>query len=136
MESWRRSRRIDGTDVRLQAAGPVTGCWDVRRLSGIVKIVLETAWERGWGSPVDLYVEDLGIKARLTAVFEDMEVTAGSPFDAPASATLVAAARDNLRVALWPARESVRGMGGTLGLSVWPDGRVSVTIDLPRQAAA
>ena len=136
METWRRSRRIDGTDVRLQAAAPVTGRWDVQRLGAIVKIVLETSWERSWGSPVDLYVEDLGIKARLTAVFEDMEVTAGSPFDATASATLVAAARDSLRVALWPARESARGMGGTLGLSVWPDGRVSVTIDLPRQATA
>ena len=46
----------------------------------------------------------------------------------------MAHARDSLRVALWAARESVRSMGGAMGLSVWPDGRVSVTIDLPRGA--
>ena len=134
MEAWRRSRHIDGTHVRLQAAAPVNGRWDLRRIGSVVQTVLETAWERSWGTPVDLFVEDLGIKARLTTVYEDMEVVAGAPFDNPtgAGADLVAHARDSLRVALWAARESVRSMGGAMGLSVWPDGRVSVTIDLPR----
>jgi hypothetical protein len=134
MESWRRARHIEGTDVRLQASNPVTGCWDIGRIGSIVQQVLETAWDRSWGSPVDMYVEDLGIKARLTAIYEDMEVLAGTPFDGPGSqgGDLVAHARDSLRVALWTARESIRGMGGAMGLSVWPDGRVSVTIDLPR----
>jgi hypothetical protein len=136
MEAWRRSRNIDGTDVRLQASAPVTGRWDLGRIGSVVQTVLETAWERSWGSPVDMFVEDLGIKARLSAVYEDMEVVAGAPFDDPtgAGADLVAHARDSLRVALWAARESVRSMGGAMGLSVWPDGRVSVTIDLPRGA--
>jgi hypothetical protein len=134
MEAWRRGRHIDGTDVRLQAAAPVNGRWDLRRMGTVVQTVLETAWERSWGTPVDMFVEDLGIKARLTAVYEDMEVVAGAPFDdrTGAGADLVAHARDSLRVALWAARENVRGMGGAMGLSVWPDGRVSVTIDLPR----
>lgn len=134
METWRRHRQIEGTDVRLQASTPVTGRWDLRRMGGVVQTVLETAWERSWGSPVDMYVEDLGLKARLTAVYEDMEVLAGAPFDAPSGtgADLVAHARDSLRVSLWAARENVRSMGGAMGLSVWPDGRVSITIDLPR----
>ncbi len=134
MEAWRRSRQIDGNDVRLQATAPVTGRWDLRRIGGVVQTVLETAWERSWGTPVDMYVEDLGIKARLTVVYEDMEVLAGAPFDDAngAGADLVSHARDSLRVALWAARENVRSMAGAMGLSVWPDGRVSVTIDLPR----
>ena len=66
MEAWRRSRNIDGTDVRLQAVGarsPAAGICG--RIGSVVQTVLETAWERSWGSPVDMFVEDLGIKARL-----------------------------------------------------------------------
>jgi hypothetical protein len=34
------------------------------------------------------------------------------------------------------ARENARVLGGTLGLSVWPDARVSVTLDLPKKSGA
>ena len=93
---------------------------------------MDATWERGWGTRVDLHVEDLGPKGRLMAVYEDMEVMAGTPFENGTSESVLAATRDSLRVSLWVARENARIMGGTLGLSVWPDARVSVTLDLPK----
>jgi hypothetical protein len=39
---------------------------------------------------------------------------------------------DRLAVQLWSAREIVRMMGGTLGISTWADARVIFTLDLPK----
>jgi hypothetical protein len=132
VERWRSDHQRSQTDVRLTAAAPVHGLWDTKRLQVVIACVLDATWERGWGTRIDLNVEDLGPKGRLTAVYEDMEVMAGSPFDRGASEAVLAATRDSLRVALWVARENARFMGGALGLSVWPDARVSVTLDLPK----
>jgi hypothetical protein len=43
---------------------------------------------------------------------------------------------ERLAVQLWPAREIVRMMGGTLGISTWADARVIFTLDLPRSISA
>jgi hypothetical protein len=39
-----------------------------------------------------------------------------------------------LAVQLWSAREMVRMMGGTLGISTWADARVIFTLDLPKSS--
>jgi hypothetical protein len=38
-------------------------------------------------------------------------------------------------VRLWSAREMVRMMGGTLGISTWADARVIFTLDMPKSSA-
>jgi hypothetical protein len=43
---------------------------------------------------------------------------------------------ERLAVQLWPAREIVRMMGGTLGISTWADARVIFTLDLPKSASS
>ena len=42
---------------------------------------------------------------------------------------------ERLAVKLWSAREIVRMMGGTLGISTWADARVVFTLDLPKSAS-
>ena len=39
---------------------------------------------------------------------------------------------DRLGVELWPTRELVRVMGGTLGVSTWADAHVTFTLELVR----
>jgi hypothetical protein len=41
---------------------------------------------------------------------------------------------ERLAVHTWSAREIVRLMGGTLGISTWADARVVFTLDLPKTA--
>ena len=41
---------------------------------------------------------------------------------------------ERLAVHTWSAREIVRMMGGTLGISTWADARVVFTLDLPKTA--
>jgi hypothetical protein len=131
-EQWRRKHQRGENDVRVLVSTPVRGLWDERRLQAVIEAMLDATWERGWGTRVDIHVEDLGAKGRLMAVYEDMEVMAGSPFEGGTSESVLAATRDSLRVSLWVARENARIMGGAMGLSVWPDARVSVTLDLPK----
>ena len=41
---------------------------------------------------------------------------------------------ERLAIQTWSAREIVRLMGGTLGISTWADARVVFTLDLPKSA--
>jgi signal transduction histidine kinase len=133
LDQWRAGPRRGTAEVRLSAGRPVEGSWDRNRLCDLLGQLLRVAWDRGWGTPIDVAAEDLGSRARLVVVYRDMEVAAGSPLEPCASEAVVGAAQERLALEVWIARETARGMGGALGTSVWPDGRVSLTLDLPRQ---
>ena len=135
LEDWMHRQHGCRPNVQLQIKGPAAGLWEITRLEVIVSAILDATWERGWGTRIELIVEDLGSRARLTATYGDMEVRAGYPLEPGLQERLLVSARDSLRLSLWVARENARVLGGTLGLSVWPDARVSVTLDLPKKAA-
>jgi hypothetical protein len=133
LDQWRAGPRRGTAEVRLSAGRPVEGSWDRGRLCDLLGQLLRVAWDPRLGTPIDIAAEDLGSRARLTLVYRDMEVAAGSPLEPCASEAVVGAAQERLALEVWIARETARGMGGALGTSVWPDGRVSLTLDLPRQ---
>jgi signal transduction histidine kinase len=119
-------------EVQLHCSDGVWGRWDRRRVGEVVAGLLTVACEHGWGSPLEVRVEELGDTARLTVRFHavDVDPKAGSPGLAGGRAP--SAAYDRLGIELWTSRELVRVMGGTFGVSSYADGRVTFTADLPR----
>ena len=126
-------------DIRLVAPGRLVGWWDRMRLRQVVRTLVEVGGEHGLGSPVDLRIEDLGSTARLTVQFHAFS---HDPCLAPPARQLDSSSGlsgqespdDQLALALWPPRETIRQMGGSFGLSIWADTRVRITIELPRSA--
>jgi hypothetical protein len=127
-------------DIRLAAPGRLVGWWDPARLRQVARALVEVGGEHGLGSPVDLRLQDLGTTARLTVQFHalshhpclDPPLRRNS--GRPAVLSGQESPEDQLALALWPPRETIRQMGGSFGLSIWPDGRVRITIELPRSA--
>jgi hypothetical protein len=115
----------------LLAPSRLEGRWDRARLRQVVTSLIAAAIEHGWGTPFHVLVEDLGARGRLVVAYPGLETGFGDALSNVATSA-TAAAHDRLRVDTALARELVRLMGGTLGVSVWPDGRVSITVDLPR----
>jgi hypothetical protein len=126
-------------DIRLVAPGRLVGWWDPARLRRVVRTLVEVGGEHGLGSPVELRLEDLGCTARLTVqfrVFGRDPCLASCARQANPSSVLPGqeSPDDQLALALWPPRETIRQMGGSFGLSIWADARVRITIELPRSA--
>jgi hypothetical protein len=107
--------------------------WDRRRISEMVASLLTAASEHGWGTPLELRVEELGELARLTLRFHALEVDpiAGAPGLGGGHAPLPPG-YDRLGMELWTTRELVRLMGGTFGVSSFADAQVAFTVELPR----
>jgi signal transduction histidine kinase len=111
---------------RLRAPEVITGTWDGARLHQVISGLLRAAANHGWGTPVELTLEEYGPLARIEVRHRGFDGDPAAP----------RAQRERLDVELWTAREIVRQMGGTLGVSGWPDGRVTFTVELPRQSEA
>lgn len=120
-------------DVHFRAPATILGCWDRRRVGEMIGTLLTAAGEHGWGTPVELKLEELGELARLTLRFHALEVDpiAGAPGLGGGHAPL-ASGYDRLGMELWTTRELVRLMGGTFGVSSFADAQVAFTVELPR----
>ena len=120
-------------DIRLAAPATIQGVWDRRRVSEMIGSLLTAACEHGWGTPLELRVEELGDLARLTLRFHALEVDpiAGAPGLGGGHAPLPPG-YDRLGMELWTTRELVRLMGGTFGVSSFADAQVAFTVELPR----
>lgn len=128
-------------DIQMTAPGRLAGWWDRARLRQVVRTLVEVGSAHGLGSPVDICLQDLGVTARLTVQFHalshdrclDPPACRRDP-GRPAVLSGQESPEDQLALALWPPRETIRQMGGSFGLATWPDGRVRITIELPRSA--
>jgi signal transduction histidine kinase len=120
-------------DIRLSAPAAILGVWDRRRVGEMIASLLTAACEHGWGTPLELRVEELGELARLTLRFHALEVDpiAGAPGLGGGHAPLPPS-YDRLGMELWTTRELVRLMGGTFGVSSFADAQVAFTVELPR----
>ncbi len=128
-------RGTSGLRHPVATLAPVMGHWNRASLTEIIRALLLVALDHGWGTPVDVAVDDLGPVARLTVRFRSpgMDPTRGSAGLGPGHGA-AETDYDRMGLQLWTTRESVRRMGGTVGVCSWPDGRVSFTADLPRAA--
>jgi hypothetical protein len=141
MASLPRLGDRERADIRLRAPGRLAGWWDRARLRQVVRTLVGVGSVHSSGSPVDICLQDLGTTARLTVQFHalshdrclDPPACRRDP-GRPAVLSGQESPEDQLALALWPPRETIRQMGGSFGLATWPDGRVRITIELPRSA--
>lgn len=138
IEELKEETTLEGIDVVLGGAEQLGGTWDRLRLSRLILSLIRTAREQGYDTRVRLRLDDLGHFARIR--FEFMLPHAPALSDSAERPRSLAygpsGESDYERLALhtWSAREIVRLMGGTLGISTWADARVVFTLDLPKTA--
>jgi hypothetical protein len=134
LAAFQSEPRRQQVDIRLAAPAAILGVWDRRRVAEMIGSLLDAACEHGWGTPLELRIEELGELARLTLRFHALEVDpiAGAPGLGGGHAALPPG-YDQLGMELWTTRELVRLMGGTFGVSSFADAQVAFTVELPRE---
>jgi hypothetical protein len=134
----KQSATVEDIDVVLEGAEQVGGTWDRLRLTKLFLSLLRTARTQGYDARVRVRIDDLGHLARLR--FEFLLPHAPALSDSGERARTLAygpsgeSDYERLAIHTWSAREIVRLMGGTLGISTWADARVVFTLDLPKTA--
>ena len=123
-------------DISVDGAAHVLGAWDRLRLMRLFLSLIRTAREQGYDTRVRLRIDDLGQFARVRLEFllpqgpalsDSGERTRSLAYGPSGESDY-----ERLAVHTWSAREIVRLMGGTLGISTWADARVVFTLDLPK----
>jgi len=130
----------DQVEVALEGATRITGTWDRLRLTRLFHSLIRTAREQGYDARVRLRLDDLVqfVRARLEFMLPHVPALSdsGERLRTLAYGPSGESDYERLAVRLWSAREMVRMMGGTLGISTWADARVIFTLDLPKSSAA
>jgi signal transduction histidine kinase len=126
--------QLAGCEVTFRADRPVIGQWDPARLDQILTALLGNAFTHARGAPVEVTIEDLGDRARLT-------VRDAGPGIAPEdqariferfAQTRAGAARGGFGLGLWIVRQNATAMGGTVGLESAPGRGATFRVELPR----
>jgi hypothetical protein len=132
----KEDRAVNQGEIALEGSARIMGTWDRLRLTRLFYSLIRTAGEQGFNASVRLRLDDLLQFARVRIEF--MLPHAPSLSDSGERVRSLAygptgeSDYERLAVQLWPAREIVRIMGGTLGISTWADARVIFTLDLPK----
>jgi hypothetical protein len=130
---------LDKVQIRLEGPSSVLGTWDRLRVSRLFYSLIKTAREQGFDSQVHLRIDDLlhfvRIRLEFTLPHAPSLSDSGERMRSLAYGGTNESDYDRLAVQLWSAREIVRMMGGTLGISTWADARVVFTLDLPKSTA-
>lgn len=134
----KEDRAPDKVEIVLEGAGRITGTWDRLRLTRLFYSLIRTAREQGFDASIRLRLDDLLQFARVRIEFMLPHAPAlsdsGERVRALAYGPSGESDYERLAVQLWSAREMVRMMGGTLGISTWADARVIFTLDLPKSS--
>lgn len=132
-------KSVDQVEVALEGAARIMGTWDRLRLTRLFYSLIRTAREQGYDARVRLRLDDLlqFVRVRLEFMLPHAPSLSDSGERVRSLAYGPSGESDyeRLAVQLWPAREIVRMMGGTLGISTWADARVIFTLDLPKSSA-
>jgi hypothetical protein len=130
----------DGVRIVMEGAERIAGTWDRLRLVRLFHSLLSAAREQSQGANVHLRMDDLAqiVRIRLEFMLPHLPALSDSGEHQRSMAYGPSGESDyeRLAVRLWPAREIVRMMGGTLGISTWADARVVFTLDLPKSTSA
>jgi hypothetical protein len=136
MAEIKEDRAPDQVDITLEGATRITGTWDRLRLTRLFYSLIRTAREQGFDAAIRLRLDDLLQFARVRIEFMLPHAPAlsdsGERVRSLAYGPSGESDYERLAVQLWSAREIVRMMGGTLGISTWADARVIFTLDLPK----
>jgi hypothetical protein len=128
----------DHVEVVLEGATHITGTWDRLRLTRLFHSLIRTAREQGHDACVRLRLDDLlqFVRVRIEFMLPHAPALSDSGERVRTLAYGPSGESDyeRLAVRLWSAREMVRMMGGTLGISTWADARVIFTLDLPKSS--
>jgi len=128
----------DQVEVILEGATHITGTWDRLRLTRLFHSLIRTAREQGHDACVRLRLDDLlqFVRVRIEFMLPHAPALSDSGERVRTLAYGPSGESDyeRLAVRLWSAREMVRMMGGTLGISTWADARVIFTLDLPKSS--
>ncbi len=122
--------------IKLEGPKSVVGRWDRLRVGRLFCSLLQTARDQGFDSQVSLRIDDLvhfvRIRLEFTLPHAPSLSDSGERVRSLAYGESSESDYDRLAVQLWSAREIVRMMGGSLGISTWADARVIFTLDLPK----
>jgi hypothetical protein len=131
---------LEHVEIILEGTSQIIGTWDRLRLTRLFHSLLRTAREQGYDARIRLRLDDLlqFVRARLEFMLPHAPSLSdsGERMRSLAYGPSGESDYERLAVQLWPARELVRMMGGTLGISTWADARVIFTLDLPRSISA
>jgi hypothetical protein len=134
----KEDRASDQVEIALEGATRITGTWDRLRLTRLFYSLIRTAREQGFDAGIRLRLDDLLQFARVRIEFMLPHAPAlsdsGERVRSLAYGPSGESDYERLAVQLWSAREMVRMMGGTLGISTWADARVIFTLDLPKSS--
>ena len=127
-------------EIALEGTERVTGDWDRLRIVQLFQSLIRTAREQGYDARARLRIEDLLQFARVRLEFMLPHTPAlsdsGERMRPMAFGVSCESDYERLSLRLWSAREIVRIMGGTLGISTWADASVVFTLDLPKSSAS
>jgi hypothetical protein len=134
----KEDRAADQVEIALEGATRITGTWDRLRLTRLFYSLIRTAREQGYNASIRLRLDDLLQFARVRIEFMLPHAPAlsdsGERVRTLAYGPSGESDYERLAVQLWSAREMVRMMGGTLGISTWADARVIFTLDMPKSS--
>jgi anti-sigma regulatory factor (Ser/Thr protein kinase) len=125
---------LAGSELKLRANRRVIGQWDPARIDQILTNLLVNAFTHARGTPVEVTVENLGDRARLT-------VRDAGPGIAPEhqariferfGQTDAGQARGGFGLGLWIVRQNATAMGGTVALESEPGRGATFGVELPR----
>lgn len=123
-------------EIVLEGAPSIMGTWDRLRLTHLFHGLIRTARDQGYDTRVRLRLDDLiefvRVRMEFTLPYAPAISDSGERVRMLPYGTSDESDYERLAVQLWPAREAVRMMGGTLGISTWADARVIFTLDLPK----
>ena len=133
VETFTDEMKAAGCPVVLDVRGPATGSWDRLRLEQVISNVLENAIKFGPGRPIEISVEPVEDRVRLTVrdhgsgipqgqldqIFERFRRIVSSPH------------HSGLRLGLYVTRQMVEAHQGSIRADNDPGGGARFTIELP-----
>ncbi|MHB8873197.1 MAG: sensor histidine kinase [Myxococcaceae bacterium] len=133
LDRHRGQAEASGSELRLDASGPVAGVWDRTRLEQIVANLVSNAVKYAPGKPIDVTVEASGEVAVLTVADRGMGIASEDvarifeKFERAMAVRQVA----GLGLGLYITRQIVQAFGGSIEVSSRPGEGSIFTIQLP-----
>jgi signal transduction histidine kinase len=131
----RDSAEQAGCAINVRGAPSIPGRWDKLRLGQVVTNLLSNAIKFGHGQPIDVGVEHLGDRARLTVTDRGV----GIPLDAQERIfkRFERASSERhfpgLGLGLWITKEIIEACGGSIRVASQPGQGACFTVELPRE---
>jgi PAS domain S-box-containing protein len=124
------------SSIKVSAATPVVGTWDLIRLEQVVTNLLTNAFKFGGGKPIEIRVEDRGSIGRLVVVDHGIGI---APEDVERifhryEQAISPRAVGGLGLGLYIARQIIEAHGGRIRVESQPGAGSTFTIDLPKAA--